>query len=303
MGEWALPLLEVTSLSLVAWCLADAWRRGWRPVLELAAGALFGLVVEQMAIWAGAGQGRPDAYRYGAFAWMATADVPLVIAASWGALLYAAMKFSDSLGIPCWLRPAADGLYALMLDLTMDVVAVHLGLWQWATPPGAQWFGVPYSNFGGWLLLAALFSSGVRCARAVARGRGGLVYAALLLTVLAALAPGVLHLLGRLFTGSEQDAWPAGLLALLAAAQLAGALLWRRRAAPADLEAALADAPPPPRWWDPALGLPVVWHLSYLGAAALTGVFADKLAILFLTGTMAAAGTLLAVGIMPVKAE
>jgi hypothetical protein len=306
MKDWVPRLLEVTALSMVLWCLADAWRRGPRAMAELLAGALFGLLAEQAAIWAGALTGRPDAYRYGNFAWMLTPDVPVVVVAAWGALLYAAMQYSDSLGIPRWLRPAADGLYALMLDLSMEVAAVRLGLWQWRTDPGAQWFGVPYSNFGGWLLVALLFSITIRAARSVAGSWSPLGYGALLGGLSVGMAGVAMAVMGRLFQGAEQDSWTVGLLALLAVAQVGGGLLWRRTAPAGALGAALADAQDPaglpPGWLDPALGLPVCWHLTYLGTAALSGVFAAQPSVLFLTGTMAALGTLLAVGLLPVRA-
>lgn len=291
MQTWAIPFLEVTSVLLLLWCVADAWRRGSRFVLELAGGALFGLAVEQLVIWLAGASGRPDAYGYGPFAWMATADVPLAVATSWGALLYAAMKYSDRLGLPVWMRPAADGLYALMLDLTMDVVAVRLGLWHWATPPEAQWFGVPYSNFGGWLLLAVLFSAGVRAARALAGRLPVLLYAGALVLSLAAATAAMMATGVRLFSGTEQDAWSVGLLACMAAGILAAGLLGRAKS-PAQLNSLT-----PPGWLDPAVGLPIFWHLSYLGIALLTGVFANQMALLFLTGVMAAAGTLLAIGL------
>lgn len=291
MHTWAIPFVEVTSGLLLLWCVSDAWRRGSRFLLELMAGAFFGLAVEQLIILLAGGAGRPDAYGYGPFVWMATADVPLAVATSWGALLYAAMKYSDNLSIPAWMRPAADGLYALMLDLTMDVVAVRLGLWHWATPPEAQWFGVPYSNFGGWLLLAVLFSAGVRTARALAGRRPLLLYAGALSAALAAATLTMMVTGGRLFSGTEQDAWTVGLLACLAAGILAAGILSRKQ------DPSPAGPATPPGWMDPAVALPACWHLSYLGMALLTGIFADRLALLFLTGVMAAAGTLLAIGL------
>lgn len=303
MTDWAPRLLEVTSLVLVAWCLADARDRGPRAVLELVAGALFGLAVEQLAIWGGAGSGRPDAYRYARFAWMITPDVPLVVVACWGCLLYGAMKYSDSLGIPLWLRPAADGLYALMLDLTMDVVAVRMGLWTWQVEPGSQWLGVPYSNFGGWLLVGILFSAGVRTVRNLAEHRPLAVQAGLLGLLVAAGAPALLFLLGRLFTGTEQDAWPAGLMAMTAAGLLTWGLAWRRQASPPELRLALADVPPPVRSMEISVGLPLYWHGAYLTVAVLSGVFSHSMFTLFLTGALAALGCLLVVGLLPTPRE
>lgn len=301
MGDWAVRWLEVTALAMTGWCLADAWRRGPRYAAELLAGALFGLAAEQLAIWWGAAGGRPDAYRYHGLAWLITPDLPLVVVAAWGSLLYAGMKYSDGLGLPVWMRPAVDGLYALMLDLTMEVVAVHLGLWRWATPAEAQWFGVPYSNFGGWLLVALLFSAGARLVRPWARRLSVVSHGLLLVAVVGALTATLFSLLSRLFTGGQQDSWTAGLLALLAVAQLLGGLLWRRQASEAGLERSLADSPAPAGWVDPAFGLPLFWHGAYLGLAAVTGLFARHPAALFLTGAMAALGTLLTVGLLPVR--
>jgi len=45
--------------------------------------------------------------------------------------------------------------FAVMYDLFLDPIAVHLGIWTWHM--GGPWYGVPISNFVGWWLIA--FSS------------------------------------------------------------------------------------------------------------------------------------------------
>lgn len=307
MAGWILALLEWTALLLAAWALADAWRRGGERVVELLAGAVFGLLVEQLAILLGQMTGAPTTYRYGAFFWMLTPDVPLAVAAGWGALLYSAIKYSDGLGIPIWVRPWVDGLYVMMIDLTMDVVAVHLGLWHWNLPPERQWFGVPYANYAGWLLVGAIFSGAVRLVRALvpvrpagrpAAGRWALRTGCLTCGVVAG-AWSTVWVLARLFDGTDRDLWPAGLLALLAVGMLLYGLRWRRTATVAQVRAARSLAGSSGPWPDPALAQPPVWHAVYLAAALLSGVFAGRMALLFLTGVLAAVGTLLVAGLAP----
>ena len=45
--------------------------------------------------------------------------------------------------------------FAVLYDLYLDPIAVHLGIWIWSNP--GPWFGVPIGNFVGWWLIT--FSS------------------------------------------------------------------------------------------------------------------------------------------------
>ena len=55
--------------------------------------------------------------------------------------------------------------FALSIDVSMDAVAYRLHMWTWnwsstgLNPLTAQWFGVPYANFCGWLYVVFFYSA------------------------------------------------------------------------------------------------------------------------------------------------
>jgi uncharacterized membrane protein len=55
---------------------------------------------------------------------------------------------------PKWLRVPLGAVWMTAVDLVMDPVAAGpLHLWEWSD--GGQFYGVPWSNFAGWLLVGA----------------------------------------------------------------------------------------------------------------------------------------------------
>ena len=59
---------------------------------------------------------------------------------------------------------ALDALLALNLDMSMDTVAYRMHFWNWdwsgtgRNPFTADWFGIPYGNFVGWITLVFSYS-------------------------------------------------------------------------------------------------------------------------------------------------
>jgi carotenoid biosynthesis protein len=131
-------------------CWRHAWVRGWLPLFDLAAGIIYGVVLEYTAILT------LHAYSYGHFLIMLFAAVPLCIGVSWGLILYTAMATSDHFALPWYLRPIVDALLALTIDLSMDAIAIRLGFWSWGT--AGPWFGVPLGNFYAWFGVVFSFS-------------------------------------------------------------------------------------------------------------------------------------------------
>ncbi|MBI5715761.1 MAG: carotenoid biosynthesis protein, partial [Chloroflexi bacterium] len=136
-------LFEFIVYILFLICLRHAWRIGAHKVLQLAAGALFGVLLELATIR------QLNAYQYGQFLIMVL-DVPLCIGVAWGSIIYSAMLFSDATTLSYWERPVLDGLLALNIDLAMDAIAIRLGMWDWGRGLSFQYFGVPYANFWAW---------------------------------------------------------------------------------------------------------------------------------------------------------
>jgi len=136
-------------------CLLNAWHRGSWVVWRLLAGVLFGLLLE----WATIQQ--LNAYEYGHFLVM-LGPVPVVIGVAWGTIIYSVCAFSDSTNLPEWARPVLDGLLALSIDLSMDAIAIRLGMWDWGNGLYYQYFGVPYNNFWAWFWVVFSFSFSLR---------------------------------------------------------------------------------------------------------------------------------------------
>ena len=129
----------------------------------LLGGLCFGLLLEYVNVASSA------AYAYGKFMVMLGApphDIPLCIGMGWGVIMYTARLVTDAFGLPAWAAAAVDTLLAINIDLSMDVTAyrLHMWHWDWEHRSGVehsltgQWFGVPYGNFYGWLLVVFYYS-------------------------------------------------------------------------------------------------------------------------------------------------
>lgn len=156
--------MEIVTFGLLALCLWHAWNVGPQAVMRLAAGLVFGVMLELATIR------QLNAYEYGRFAIMVL-DVPLAIGVGWTVIIYSAQLFSDATTLPQWAKPLLDSLLALSIDLSMDAIAIRLGMWDWGRGLQIQFFGVPYANFWAWLWVVFFFSAGTRWLTRLLRGR------------------------------------------------------------------------------------------------------------------------------------
>lgn len=146
---------EILVLVLFLACLQNAWQRGSWVAWQLLAGVLFGLLLELATIQ------QLNAYKYGCFLVM-LGPVPVVVGVAWGTIIYSVRSFSDKTNLPEWARPVLDGLMALNIDLSMDAIAIRLGMWDWGNGFDYQYFGVPYNNFWAWFWVVFSFSASLR---------------------------------------------------------------------------------------------------------------------------------------------
>jgi hypothetical protein len=164
---------EIATYVLFVFCLLHAARRKAAYVSYLLGAVLFGLLLEYVNVNAGMD------YSYGQF-WLMLgptpeagtipANIPVSVGVGWGIVIYTARLFSDYLGLPVWSRPALDALLALNIDLSTDAVAYRLNMWHWGwefrpgqpDPLTSEWFGIPYGNFYGWLLVVFFYSAFAR---------------------------------------------------------------------------------------------------------------------------------------------
>jgi uncharacterized membrane protein len=152
----AFALFEGLVVVLTAVCLRHAAKQGRRRALEFVSGIVFGLILEILTIY------QLQAYHYGRFVLM-IGPVPLAVGMGWGVILYAVMETSDSWNLPGAARPWVDALLALSIDLSMDAIAIRMGMWSWAYY--GEWFGVPLANFFAWFVVVAAFSGATRSLR------------------------------------------------------------------------------------------------------------------------------------------
>lgn len=159
---WCFPLTEICMYALFIFCFIHAVRYGVRNISYLLGGVVFGLILEYVNVISNMG------YTYGNFMIMfgnAPLDIPLCIGIGWGIIMYSARLFSDGLKLPLWSAAALDTLLAISIDLSMDTVAYRLHMWHWnwsdtnLNPLTAQWFGIPFGNFFGWLMVVFFYSS------------------------------------------------------------------------------------------------------------------------------------------------
>ena len=147
----------VSGLNVVAFAIPAFWatRRwlGWRDAAILWAGlGVFALMIETSAIFTGFPYGHfgysdlLGAKLFGVTPWTVfLAWTPLIIGA------YAIARRTFKVGL---LRVAATAIIATCFDLVLDPGAVRLGFWQYAGDGG--FYGVPRSNFAGWLVSSSV---------------------------------------------------------------------------------------------------------------------------------------------------
>jgi hypothetical protein len=154
-----LVLFECLVYVVFAACLVGAIRRSPFDMLELLWTAVYGFLLEWMTL------NLLHAYHYGEFVLM-IGGAPIAVALGWAAIINTGMMLSDRIQLPDSARPLVDALTALNIDLTLDTIAVRIGLWVW-TGFGIdeQWFGVPWANFWAWFLVVWTFSALLRALR------------------------------------------------------------------------------------------------------------------------------------------
>ncbi len=162
-------LFELMGLVLFIVCLTYGLEHKTKNeslVLELFAFLIYGFSLEAIAVANGF-------YSYGAFK-LQVFDTQLVIALGWAVIGFSVMRFSDTLKTVEWVRPFCDASLALLIDLSMDAIAIRdsytlngetSAMWNWGIPLNSEWFGVPYGNLITWWVIVFLMSSALRLGR------------------------------------------------------------------------------------------------------------------------------------------
>lgn len=162
MGEAILPVgMTVTTVlqaGAVIMLLRRAW--GWRRVgLTLAGVAALGWLVE----FIGSSTGLPfGVYHYTERLQPQLGGVPLLIPLAWFMMLPPAWTVAALIGGRGgrWRFLLLSMLAFTAWDLFLDPQMVLFDFWRWETAGG--YFGIPWSNYAGWLLAAGVMTLVVR---------------------------------------------------------------------------------------------------------------------------------------------
>jgi len=268
---WPLLAFEIIDYLLFALCLMHALRQGERSrerVALLLTGTVFGVLLETLTIY------QLHAYYYGHFLIMFHGEVPLAIGVGWGIILYSAVAFADALRLTGAAWAATVGLLGLNIDLTMDAVAIRLGMWNWRAyhlvdgqrvlglyDPGQAWFGVPYGNFYAWFIVLTSAAAFWRWLAPDASKSVVALAGRCLLVLLGSLI--ALALLDAVYVRYAVNAWWPVAVEILGAASLIALSVRSQQAQPRD-PAAVQGAP--------ALAVPLAFHLYFAGMLVMLAV-------------------------------
>ena len=157
-------LAEILGSVVFIFCLLHAHRqkKSTIRILELLAYLLCVALYENGGEYAGI-------YDYSTARIMLFAKVPISIMLYEASILYCSMRLVDHLNVPIWSRPLLIGFFAMLQDVTIDPVAVHntyeladgvSGRWNWSAHKyDNAFFGIPFYNFSGWILIMAYYTS------------------------------------------------------------------------------------------------------------------------------------------------
>jgi uncharacterized membrane protein len=157
-GKWALRLGVIVGVVLQAAAavalLGPAW--GW---LRTAGTALAVVLLAWTAEFVGSRTGIPfGRYHYTEWLQPQLGHVPLLIPLAWLMMLPAAWAVADLItGERGLAFIAVSALAFAAWDLFLDPQMVGWGLWVWERRGG--YFGIPWVNFAGWVLVSAIVTA------------------------------------------------------------------------------------------------------------------------------------------------
>ena len=159
---WIGGISQLGVYAIFSILLAASFRRGGGRWLTLISGVIFALLFEHVNVVRYANLKGGYHYHPNSWLWLA-GDVPLYIPLAWGCLLLSSLTLTDRLHLKPWARPFCDALLALLIDFSLDIVAIRFHFWTWQGVRFDEgFFGVPADNFFGWLLVSFAFSVLIR---------------------------------------------------------------------------------------------------------------------------------------------
>ncbi|MBL8182337.1 MAG: isopentenyl-diphosphate Delta-isomerase [Blastocatellia bacterium] len=142
--------LNVVLFAIPAFWVTRRWL-GWFDSFALwIALGLYAIGIETLAIYTG--------FPYGHFGYSELLGAklfgvtPWTVFLAWTPLMLGAYGLAGNISTNVFARILLSSVITTAFDLVLDPGAVRLGFWQY--DGGGWWYGVPWSNFGGWLITA-----------------------------------------------------------------------------------------------------------------------------------------------------
>lgn len=155
----------LSSIAIVLFALPSFWALkmwlGWADGIKLAAIlGVYAVLVETVALLTGIPYGRFVYSEHLGF--KLPGGAPWTVAFAWTPLILCAYTAARSLFVSRLSRIVCSTLLLLAFDFVIDPGAVLLGFWQYQG--GGIYYGVPVSNFVGWVFSGAIGSAMVEAA-------------------------------------------------------------------------------------------------------------------------------------------
>jgi uncharacterized membrane protein len=145
--------VEIGLTILYVSCLIYILKKDKTMVLFFVSSTFYALLFENMNILLS--YNNVGGYYYNSNFRVFVAHLPLFVALAWSIIIYSSLKIASSLGLKKQSVPFVAALLVLLVDLSIDVVAIRLNYWFWIGYSFKEgYFGVPANNFIGWLLVS-----------------------------------------------------------------------------------------------------------------------------------------------------
>jgi len=149
--EWALWIYDLAYYILLVVCFKHALKQAPFLAVTLIVAVIYGYSIEYSAVI-----NVPQPYHYNFFIVSLPGPVPLGAVIGWGLIFYTATETARRLKLPWYLQPLCAGLLGACVDFVIDPIVVYVGFWTWTE--AVQWFGVPWSNYVGWVIILGSLS-------------------------------------------------------------------------------------------------------------------------------------------------
>lgn len=152
----AVPVVFLVALALPSYVALVRWLSPARGIALLLILSILPLAVEAYAVATGVPYGR---FTYSAdLGYRVFGLVPWTVAFAYLPMLLGAVTLAGAAAGTSWSRLVPAGTFVLLLvDLVIDPAVVHAGLWVWSD--GGAYYGVPASNFAGWVLTGVVYTA------------------------------------------------------------------------------------------------------------------------------------------------